>query len=56
MATERGQATPETRERRGEQALTNAIITGKLWIRANQEFETMFKLDRPPRSTLRDVE
>jgi hypothetical protein len=24
-------------------------------ISANQEFATIFKLDRPPRSTLRDV-
>jgi hypothetical protein len=38
-----------------QEALTNAIITGKPWISANQEFTTVFKLDRLPRSTLRDA-
>jgi uncharacterized OB-fold protein len=38
-----------------KEALTNAIITGKLWISANKEFTTIFKLDRLPRSTHRDT-
>jgi uncharacterized OB-fold protein len=38
-----------------EEALTNAIIAGKLWISANKEFTTIFKLDRLPRSTHRDT-
>jgi uncharacterized OB-fold protein len=38
-----------------KEALTNAIITGKLWISANREFTTIFKLDRLPRSTHRDA-
>ena len=38
-----------------KEALTNAIITGALWISANQEFTTIFKLDRLPRSTHRDT-
>jgi uncharacterized OB-fold protein len=38
-----------------KEALTNAIIAGTLWISANQEFTTIFKLDRLPRSTHRDV-
>ena len=38
-----------------KEALTNAIIAGKLWISANREFTTIFKLDRLPRSTRRDV-
>jgi len=37
-----------------KEALTNAIISGKLWISLNREFTTIFKLDRLPRSTLRD--
>ncbi|MBI5499471.1 MAG: hypothetical protein HY907_04475 [Deltaproteobacteria bacterium] len=36
------------------EALTNAIIAGKLWISVNREFTTIFKLDRLPRSVLRD--
>jgi uncharacterized OB-fold protein len=39
-----------------KEALTNAIITGALWISANQEFTTIFKLDRLPRSTRRDAD
>ena len=38
-----------------KEALTNAIIAGKLWINANREFTTIFKLDRLPRSVLRDA-
>jgi hypothetical protein len=38
-----------------EEALTNAVIGGKLWISLNREFTTIFKLDRLPRSVLRDV-
>jgi hypothetical protein len=38
-----------------KEALTNAIIAGKLWISANHEFTTIFKLDRLPRSVLRDA-
>jgi uncharacterized OB-fold protein len=38
-----------------KEALTNAIIGGKLWISLNREFTTIFKLDRLPRSVLRDV-
>lgn len=37
-----------------KEALTNAIIAGKLWISVNREFTTIFKLDRLPRSTRRD--
>lgn len=37
-----------------KEALTNAIITGTLWISINKEFTTIFKLDRLPRSTHRD--
>lgn len=37
-----------------KEALTNAIIAGKLWISLNREFTTIFKLDRLPRSTFRD--
>ncbi len=37
-----------------QEALTNAIITGKLWISVNREFTTVFKLDRLPRSVHRD--
>lgn len=37
-----------------KEALTNAIITGALWISINKEFTTVFKLDRLPRSTHRD--
>jgi len=36
------------------EALTNAIISGKLWINMNREFTTVFKLDRLPRSVHRD--
>jgi uncharacterized OB-fold protein len=39
-----------------KEALTNAIITGALWISANREFTTIFKLDRLPRSTRRDAD
>jgi len=35
------------------EALTNAIIVGKLWINKNAEFKTVFKLDRLPRSLRR---
>lgn len=38
-----------------KEALTNAIIAGKLWISVNREFTTVFKLDRLPRSTARDA-
>jgi len=38
-----------------QEALTNAIIAGKLWISVNREFTTIFKLDRLPRSVLRDA-
>ena len=38
------------------EALTNAIITGKLWISVNREFTTIFKLDRLPRSVRRDAQ
>jgi uncharacterized OB-fold protein len=38
-----------------KEALTNAIIAGKLWISLNGEFTTIFKLDRLPRSVLRDA-
>ena len=37
-----------------QEALTNAIITGRLWISVNREFTTIFKLDRLPRSVRRD--
>lgn len=37
-----------------KEALTNAIIAGKLWLSVNREFTTIFKLDRLPRSTHRD--
>jgi hypothetical protein len=37
-----------------KEALTNAIINGKLWISLNREFTTVFKLDRLPRSVHRD--
>ena len=37
-----------------KEALTNAIITGRLWISVNREFTTIFKLDRLPRSVRRD--
>ena len=37
-----------------KEALTNAIVTGKLWISVNREFTTVFKLDRLPRSVRRD--
>ncbi len=37
------------------EALTNAIITGQLWISVNREFTTIFKLDRLPRSIRRDA-
>ncbi|MCP4200998.1 MAG: hypothetical protein GY769_03600 [bacterium] len=39
-----------------KEALTNAIITGKLWISVNREFTTIFKLDRLPRSVRRDAQ
>ncbi|MDD5225246.1 MAG: hypothetical protein PHE84_14780 [bacterium] len=35
------------------ESLTNAIIADKLWISKNQEFTTVFKLDRLPRSLRR---
>jgi uncharacterized OB-fold protein len=35
------------------ESLTNAIIAGKLWISKNSEFQTVFKLDRVPRSLKR---
>lgn len=37
------------------EALTNAIVTGDLWISVNKEFTTIFKLDRLPRSVRRDL-
>ena len=37
-----------------KEALTNAIVTGDLWISLNREFTTIFKLDRLPRSVRRD--
>lgn len=37
------------------EALTNAIVTGALWISVNKEFTTIFKLDRLPRSVRRDL-
>ena len=37
-----------------KEALTNAIVTGALWISVNKEFTTIFKLDRLPRSVRRD--
>jgi uncharacterized OB-fold protein len=37
-----------------KEALTNAIVTGRLWININREFTTVFKLDRLPRSVRRD--
>jgi uncharacterized OB-fold protein len=37
------------------EALTNAIVTGTLWISVNKEFTTIFKLDRLPRSVRRDL-
>ncbi len=37
-------------------ALTNAIVTGDLWISQNREFTTIFKLDRLPRSVRRDLQ
>ena len=37
------------------EALTNAIISGRLWISVNREFTTVFKLDRLPRSVRRDL-
>jgi uncharacterized OB-fold protein len=39
-----------------KEALTNAIITGRLWISVNREFTTIFKLDRLPRSVRRDLQ
>ncbi len=39
-----------------QEALTNAIIMGKLWISVNREFTTIFKLDRLPRSVHRDAQ
>lgn len=36
-----------------KEALTNAIIADQLWISKNQEFTTIFKLDRLPRSLKR---
>ena len=39
-----------------KEALTNAIVTGKLWISINREFTTIFKLDRLPRSVRRDLQ
>jgi uncharacterized OB-fold protein len=39
-----------------KEALTNAIITGRLWISVNREFTTIFKLDRLPRSVRRDAQ
>jgi uncharacterized OB-fold protein len=39
-----------------KEALTNAIITGRLWISINREFTTIFKLDRLPRSVHRDAQ
>jgi uncharacterized OB-fold protein len=39
-----------------KEALTNAIITGRLWISINREFTTIFKLDRLPRSVRRDTQ
>ncbi len=41
---------------RFKEALTNAIIGGKLWISVNREFTTIFKLDRLPRSVHRDLQ
>ena len=38
------------------EALTNAIVTGDLWISQNKEFTTIFKLDRLPRSVRRDLQ
>ena len=38
------------------EALTNAIVTGSLWISVNKEFTTIFKLDRLPRSVRRDLQ
>lgn len=38
-----------------QEALTNAIIVGDLWISVNKEFTTIFKLDRLPRSVRRDI-
>jgi len=38
-----------------KEALTNAIVTGALWISVNKEFTTIFKLDRLPRSVRRDL-
>jgi len=37
-----------------KEALTNAIISGRLWISLNRDFTTVFKLDRLPRSVHRD--
>jgi uncharacterized OB-fold protein len=37
-----------------KEALTNAIISGRLWISLNREFTRVFKLDRLPRSVHRD--
>ena len=34
-------------------SLTNSIIAGSLWIDRNDEFITVFKLDRLPRSISR---
>lgn len=39
-----------------QEALTNAIIVGDLWISVNKEFTTIFKLDRLPRSVRRDMQ
>lgn len=39
-----------------QEALTNAIIVGDLWISINKEFTTIFKLDRLPRSVRRDMQ
>jgi hypothetical protein len=36
-------------------AITDSIITGKLWISKNMEFTTVFKLDRMARSLARTV-
>lgn len=38
-----------------KEALTNAIISEKLWISKNSEFTSVFKLDRLPRSVRRDT-
>jgi uncharacterized OB-fold protein len=38
-----------------KEALTNAIISERLWISSNSEFTSVFKLDRLPRSVKRDI-